>query len=251
MEYALITGATSGIGFELSVLYAQNGYGLVLVSSSKEHLENTENRLNEQYSVPILIYEQDLTKQGAALELYNKIKQKKLDVTVLINNAGFGLVGATDEINRSIDEQMMMLNMINLVSLSKLIILDMYRNKKGKILNVSSTGAFQPGPYTSTYFASKAFVLSYSRAIRYEAKARGVQICILCPGATKTGFFRREGTATPNKAMLPEQVARIAFRGLMKNKEIIIPGLKNRLLQLFPLKIKMLSVARMKKKSRD
>ena len=215
MEYALITGATSGIGFELSVLYAQNGYGLVLVSSSKEHLENTENRLNEQYSVPILIYEQDLTKQGAALELYNKIKQKKLDVTVLINNAGFGLVGATDEIN------------------------------------VSSTGAFQPGPYTSTYFASKAFVLSYSRAIRYEAKARGVQICILCPGATKTGFFRREGTATPNKAMLPEQVARIAFRGLMKNKEIIIPGLKNRLLQLFPLKIKMLSVARMKKKSRD
>ena len=105
--------------------------------------------------------------------------------------------------------------------------------------------------YTSTYFASKAFVLSYSRAIRYEAKARGVQICILCPGATKTGFFRREGTATPNKAMLPEQVARIAFRGLMKNKEIIIPGLKNRLLQLFPLKIKMLSVARMKKKSRD
>ena len=102
-----------------------------------------------------------------------------------------------------------------------------------------------------TYFASKAFVLSYSRAIRYEAKARGVQICILCPGATKTGFFRREGTATPNKAMLPEQVARIAFRGLMKNKEIIIPGLKNRLLQLFPLKIKMLSVARMKKKSRD
>ena len=163
MEYALITGATSGIGFELSVLYAQNGYGLVLVSSSKEHLENTENRLNEQYSVPILIYEQDLTKQGAALELYNKIKQKKLDVTVLINNAGFGLVGATDEINLSIDEQMMMLNMINLVSLSKLIILDMYRNKKGKILNVSSTGAFQPGPYTSTYFASKAFVLSYSR----------------------------------------------------------------------------------------
>ena len=145
MEYALITGATSGIGFELSVLYAQNGYGLVLVSSSKEHLENTENRLNEQYSVPILIYEQDLTKQGAALELYNKIKQKKLDVTVLINNAGFGLVGATDEINLSIDEQMMMLNMINLVSLSKLIILDMYRNKKGKILNVSSTGAFQPG----------------------------------------------------------------------------------------------------------
>ena len=108
MEYALITGATSGIGFELSVLYAQNGYGLVLVSSSKEHLENTENRLNEQYSVPILIYEQDLTKQGAALELYNKIKQKKLDVTVLINNAGFGLVGATDEINLSIDEQMMM-----------------------------------------------------------------------------------------------------------------------------------------------
>lgn len=106
-----------------------------------------------------------------------------------MNNAGFGLVGSTDEIDFKRDESMIILNVISLVELCKLFISDMYRQGNGKILNVSSTGAFQPGPYTSTYFGSKAFVLSYSRAIRYEAKEKGVQVSTLCPGATKTNFF--------------------------------------------------------------
>ena len=163
-----------------------------------------------------------------------------------MNNAGFGLVGATNEIDLKQDEQMIIINTLNLVILTKLFIAEMYKCGQGKILNVASTGAFQPGPYTSTYFASKAFVLSYSRAIRYEAKSKGVQISTLCPGATRTNFFVREGTVTPTNSMTAEKVAQIAFSGLMKNKEIIIPGLKNRLLQLFPTKIKMISVARMK-----
>lgn len=246
MEFALITGATSGIGYELAGLFAQNGYGLVLVSSNKERLENTKKQLNASYHVPIHIYEQDLTKLGAAAELYQKIQKKELLISVLINNAGFGLVGFTDTIDLQNDEEMITINVINLVSLCKLFIADMYRHKQGKILNVSSTGAFQPGPYTSTYFASKAFVLSYSRAIRYEAKSKGIHISTLCPGATKTGFFRREGTKMPEHAMSPKTVARIAYKGLMKNKEIIVPGLHNRFLQLFPVKLKMISVAKMK-----
>ena len=246
MKFALITGATSGIGFELAKLFAQNGYGLVLVSSNQNHLDNVKNSLETSYSIPIYIFEQDLTKIDAAEQLYHQIRKEKISIAVLINNAGFGLVGATDEIDLRQDEQMITVNVTNLVLLCKLFLPDMYKQRTGKILNVASTGAFQPGPYTSTYFASKAFVLNYTRAIRYEAKSKGVVISTLCPGATKTNFFNREGTITPHTAMSAEKVAQIAFRGLQKNKEIIIPGLKNRLLQLFPVKVKMISVPKMK-----
>ncbi len=246
MEYALITGSTSGIGYELAKLFVHHGYGVILVSSNEERLRNVKEQLKAINSVPIYTFTQDLCLLGAAQELYNKIKEQEIQISVLINNAGFGLVGATVDIDLLQDESMLIINMINLVELTKLFMPDMLQCKKGKILNVSSTGAFQPGPYTSTYFASKAFVLSYTRAIRYEAKLKGVQISVLCPGATKTNFFNREGTITPSHAMTAEKVASIAYRGLMNNKEVIIPGLKNRLLQLFPLKIKMISVAKMK-----
>lgn len=246
MKFALITGATSGIGYELAKLFAKNEYGLILVSSSQDHLDNVKKKLQGHYSTPIYVIEQDLTQIGAAYEVYQKVTKEQVPVIVLVNNAGFGLVGATNEIDLKQDEQMIIINTLNLVILTKLFIAEMYKCGQGKILNVASTGAFQPGPYTSTYFASKAFVLSYSRAIRYEAKSKGVQISTLCPGATRTNFFVREGTVTPTNSMTAEKVAQIAFSGLMKNKEIIIPGLKNRLLQLFPTKIKMISVARMK-----
>lgn len=246
MDYALITGATSGIGYELAKLFVRQGYGMVLVSSSEERLQNIKKQLEVINSVPIYTFVQDLCLLGAAQELHNKIKEQKIQISVLVNNAGFGLVGSTVNIDLLEDERMLVINIINLVELTKSFMPDMLLCKKGKILNVSSTGAFQPGPYTSTYFASKAFVLSYTRAIRYEVKSNGIKISALCPGATKTNFFRREGTTTPPNAMTAEKVSLIAYHGLMRNKEIIIPGLKNRLLQLFPLKVKMASVAKMK-----
>ena len=183
---------------------------------------------------------------GAAIQLYKQTKEDNLNISVLINNAGIGLVGSTDKIDLQRDESMMILNVINLVELCKLYISDMYMHGTGKILNVSSTGAFQPGPYTSTYFASKAFVLSYSRAIRYEARKKGVQVCTLCPGATETNFFVQEGTKTPQNAMTAEDVAKFAYKRFMKNKDITIPGLVNRLKNLFPVKFKMAVVAKMK-----
>lgn len=247
MDYALITGATSGIGYELAKIFAEKGYGLVLVSSSETNLSKTKEQIEVNVTVPIYIIKQDLTKLGAAQELYHKIEVEKIPISVLINNAGFGLVGETQEIDLLQDEAMMMINVINLVELSKLFIHKMYKRKNGIILNVSSTGAFQPGPYTSTYFASKAFVLSYTRAIRYEAKGKGIQVSTLCPGATKTKFFDREQVATPISAMSARKVAQIAYQGLIKNKEIIVPGMKNKLLQLFPLKLRMYAVANMKK----
>jgi short-subunit dehydrogenase len=122
----------------------------------------------------------------------------------------------------------------------------MYKRKQGKILNVASIGGFQPGPYTSTYFASKAFVINYSRAIRFEARKQNVDVCVLCPGTTKTDFFRKEGVETPSNAMSAEKVAQYAYLKFLKNKEIIIPGFTNRILLLLPTIIKMFGIAHKK-----
>jgi len=246
MKYTLITGGTSGIGFELAKNFARDGYGIVIISSNSERLQKFRQKLEDEFKGTVLTYQEDLGKIGAAIQLYNRIKEDNINISILVNNAGIGLVGPTDKIDLQRDESLMILNVINLVELCKLYISDMYRQGNGKILNVSSIGAFQPGPYTSTYFASKAFVLTYSRAIRYEAKEKGVQVCTLCPGATKTNFFAQEGTRTPREAMTSEDVARYTYEQFMKNKEIIIPGFINKIKIKFPMKLKIRAVAKMK-----
>lgn len=246
MKYVLITGGTSGIGFELVRNFAKDGYGIVIVSSSNERLKNARQRLEDEFKIKVLTYHQDLGNIGAASQIYSRIKEDNINISVLVNNAGIGLVGPTDEIDLQRDESMMILNIINLVELCKLFISDMYTKGNGKILNISSTGAFQPGPYTSTYFASKAFVLSYSRAIRYEAEKKGVQVCALCPGATKTNFFAQEGTKIPSGAMSAEEVAGYAYKRLLKNKEITVPGSGNRLIRWIPVRLRMMIVAKIK-----
>ncbi len=247
MENVLITGGTSGIGYALARVFAANKYNVIIVSSNYENLKIAQQKLQEEFPVTITIMEQDLSQLKAAEKLYNNIQAEKIDIDILVNNAGYGLVGRTEEIDFYGDENMMILNMISLVELCKLFLPNMYEKQRGKILNVSSTGAFQPGPFTSTYFASKAFVLSYSKAIRFEAQKRGIQVCTLCPGATKTNFFVREGTKTPRISMSAEKVAEYAYRQLIKNKSIFIPGFINRAMQVFPTNIKMFSIARMKK----
>lgn len=214
MEYVLITGGTSGIGFELAKNFIRDGYRVIIVSSSNDRLKKTKQTLEKELKAEVLIYQQDIGKLGAARQLYSSIKEDNRDISILVNNAGIGLVGATEEIELLQDEKMIILNVINLVELCKLLIVDMYKEKKGKILNVASTGAFQPEPYTSTYFGSKAFVLSYSRAIRYEARKKGVEVCTLCPGATKTEFFDREGVKFSQNAMNAEKVAGYIIRDL-------------------------------------
>lgn len=161
MEYCLITGATSGIGYALAKVFADHGFGLILVSSSCAHLLATMDELKLMYDVPILMYEQDLSVLNAAECLYARLKQDGVDFSILVNNAGIGLVGRSEEIDLNKDEKLMVLNMITPTQLCKLFISDR-KGKEGRILNVSSTGAFQPGPYTASYYASKAYLLSYS-----------------------------------------------------------------------------------------
>lgn len=161
-----------------------------------------------------------------------------------MNNAGFGLIGRSETIDLCKDEKLMVLNMITPTQLCKLFILDR-KGKGGRILNVASTGAFQPGPYTAVYYASKAYLLSYSRAIRYEAD-KDIHISTLCPGSTRTHFFEKMGKPIPPMALSASRVARIAYKGLMKDKEIIIPGMMNKLNRWVPIKIKMAVIKRMK-----
>jgi short-subunit dehydrogenase len=150
MEYVLITGGTSGIGLELAKIFAHAGYGIAITSLNIERLHSIKKELEKEFNIKVFVYEQDMGKIGAAKQLYDRIHEDNLNISILVNNAGIGLVGSTHEIDFQCDEALM-------------------------ILNMSSIGAFQPGPYTSTYFASKAFVLSYIRAVRYEAKKKGVQ----------------------------------------------------------------------------
>lgn len=246
MEYVLITGGTSGIGYELARVFAQNGFGILIAASNSEKLSMVKNSLSEEFHTEVETYKKDLSKFGAAEELYKEITGGHSEISVLVNNAGYGLKGETQNIGIEEDRNMLILNMMTLAELTKLFLKDRYQKGSGKVLNVSSTGAFQPGPYTSSYFASKAFVLSYSRAVRYEAAKHGIQVCTLCPGATKTGFFQREGAKIPKGAMNPENVARHAYHSLMKNKSIFIPGWRNKLLCLLPSVIKMKFVAKMK-----
>ncbi|MCO7127263.1 SDR family oxidoreductase [Sporolactobacillus shoreicorticis] len=247
MGNVLITGGTSGIGYALARVFAANNYNIIIVSSNDARLKRTQKKLQEEFPITVTIFEQDLSQLKAAERLYNKVQAANIDVDIFVNNAGYGLVGPTEQIGFDDDEKMMILNVLSLVELCKLFLPTMYKKQRGSILNIASTGAFQPGPFTSTYFASKAFVLSYSRAVRFEAQEHGVHVCTLCPGATKTNFFTREGTPLPKSSMSAEQVAEYAYRQLMKNKSVVIPGFINRALQVLPTYIKMVGIAKMKK----
>ena len=243
----LITGGTSGIGYALAQKFAKEHYEVLIVASNKERLVQTKKNLEQAYGTEVHIYQQDISKIGAAEELYKKIKQENIEIDILVNNAGYGAIGATESIDKEKDRGLMVLNMITLTELCKFFLEDMYKKKRGKILNVASTGAFQPGPYTATYYASKSYVLSYSRAIRREAAKYNVQVCTLCPGTTNTEFFHKTGKKTPKGAMNPDKVAVYAYNKLMKNKEIIIPGILNRVLRVIPIRIKIFFVELIKK----
>lgn len=252
MRYALITGGTSGIGFAMAGEFLDRGYGVILASSSRKNLAIAKRKLevkksklvkNTRYIITI---EQDLSETDGAERLYHKAKVLGVDIEILVNNAGFGLVGGTESIKIKDDKKMLQLLVTTPVCLCKLFLRDMYENGRGKILNVASTGAFQPGPYTSTYFASKSFLYSYSRAIRQEAAARGVIVSTLCPGTTRTKFFEKAGQKTPIWAMSAEKTAKIAVDGLMRNMGIIVPGVINNILRIVPSGVKMYFVEMLK-----
>lgn len=251
-SYVLITGASSGIGYEFVKQLFMKGYSVIIVSSNEAKLQNVYNELH-QYSITnqmgneVIKLVQDLSKPDGYKELYNKLTNGKIQVDILINNAGIGYAGEFIEGDRDTQEAMMNLNMNNLVLLTHCIANDMKVRGYGKILNVASNGAFQPGPYISTYYATKSFVLNFSLALRIELKRYGIIVSTLCPGATISDFARRAGKKQLKGSMLAADVARIGIHGLLKGKRFILPGLANKAALIIPRRLRTRAIAHMYK----
>jgi uncharacterized protein len=229
----LITGASSGIGYEFAKIFAKNGFDVVLVARSELKLVNTALEFQQQYGIRAIPIAKDLSELNAAVELYDLLNAQNIKVDILINNAGFGAFGPFTETSWEEEQKMMQVNITLLTKMCKLFAADMLKRRYGKILNVASTAAFQPGPLMAVYYATKAYVLSLSEALSNELQGTGVTVSCLCPGPTNTDFHRRaEMSASKlvksNVTMDAAPVARIGYKGLMRGKRLIIPGVKNK-----------------------
>jgi short-subunit dehydrogenase len=229
---ALITGASSGIGLELAHLFARDGFRLVLLARNRNTLRQIGDDLQNRYSVTVRIEPKDLAHPSSPAELYQELQETGVLLDVLVNNAGFGLAGPFQQTDWAREAEMMQVNIVAATQLTKLF-LPQIRAREGKILNVASTAAFQPGPFMSVYYASKAYLLSFSEALAEELEGTGVTVTCLCPGPVKTNFQRRaylEGTGMMNSPMMVDvrEVARAGYEGMKRGRRIVIPGWKNR-----------------------
>jgi short-subunit dehydrogenase len=232
-KYALITGGTSGIGRELAKLFAQDHYNLVLVARSHDELTQTASELQQQYGVQVQTIAKDLFEPQAPLEVHREIQAQGIQLDVLVNNAGQGQYGTftTTDLNRELD--IIQLNIGAYVTFTKLYLQEMVARKSGKILQVSSLGAEIPGPLQAVYHGTKAFITSFTEAVREEVKESGVTITLLEPGVTDTDFFnkadmeRAKIVAKGSKAD-PADVAKDGYEALMAGKDKVVSGFMNK-----------------------
>jgi short-subunit dehydrogenase len=232
-KYALITGATSGIGYELAKLFAKDQYNLIIVARNRQELEKTSNELKSQYGIEVVTMEKDLSIKEKPFEVYNEVRSLGIEIEVLVNNAGQGQYGAFihTDINRELE--IIQLNIGAYVVLTKCFLQDMVNRKKGKILNVASIASKLPGPLQAVYHGTKAFVHSFNEAIHAEIKDSGVTLTSLLPGATDTDFFHKaemENSKIVQEGNLadPAEVARDGYKALMDGKDMVVSGLKNK-----------------------
>lgn len=233
-KYCLITGATSGIGFELAKCFAADSYNLILVARNKQRLQEVTDLLKQAYTVEVTPIPKNLFRPAAARELYETTKEMGITVDVLVNDAGQGEWGPFVETSIERDIDIIQLNIITLLSLTKYYLEDMLQRNEGKILQVGSEAGTTPMPLLSVYAATKAFVLSFSAALSNELKDTGITVTVLLPGATDTDFFHKahqEDTYVYRETKLasPEEVARNGYEALMKGENKIISGAKTKM----------------------
>ena len=232
-QTALVTGASGGIGLDLAECFARDGYGLILAARSEGALKQEAERLAKQYGVAAVPIAIDLEVQRAGHRLADEVRARGLAVDVLVNNAGYGIAGAFDTSDETSQLGMIDLNVRALVELTLAFWPQMLERRRGGVLNVASTAAFQPGPLMAVYYASKAFVLSFSEALWREAQGTGVHVSCLCPGPTASKFRERAGTGktrlttlgTPVTSM---SVAEAGYRAFQENQRVLITGTRNR-----------------------
>ncbi len=231
-EYVLITGATTGIGYELSRLFARDHHNLVLVARDENKLNQRKEEFQKEFGVEVVTLRSDLSQPGAVEKIVDFLKEQQLTVHVLVNNAGFGLQGAFLTNDLKAETDMIEVNIAAVTKLCKLLLPDMVERGRGKILNIASTAAFLPGPTMAVYYATKAYVLSFSLALDREVRKLGVSVSVLCPGPTPTEFQKRARVRMhplSRWVMQPaEKVAKAGYRGLLKGKKVIVPGILNK-----------------------
>lgn len=232
---ALITGSSSGIGYELAGIHASKGGDLVLVARNRDKLVKLKADLEKKHHINVHIIIKDLAVPGAAREVFDEVKIHRIVVEYLVNNAGFGDSGFFAESDWSKQEQMINLNIISLAHLTWLFLPDMISRNRGKIMNVASTAAFIPGPTMAVYYATKAFVLSFSQAIDNEVRDHGITVTSLCPGPTRSGFrdaASLEESWVFERAKIPvaREVAEYGYYSMMSGKAVAIHGFTNKII---------------------
>jgi len=232
---ALVTGASSGIGLDLAKRFAAEGHDVALVARSEGKLKELAAALEAEHQVRAHVVTADLAQPRAAETLVAALDARGIAVDVLVNNAGYALYGAFTETDLADELNMIQVNIVALTHLTKLLVRKMVARKEGRVLNVASTAAFQPGPLMAVYYATKAYVLSFSEALANELAGTGVTVTALCPGPTKTGFQARaqmeeSKLVRGREIMTSETVARAGYTGLMKGKTVVIPGVGNRMM---------------------
>lgn len=233
MNYALVTGSSKGIGKAMAESLAKRKYNLLLVARSETLLQQLANRINQQYQVDVKWLALDLSEPGAPAKVKNWVTQNNFPVSILINNAGYGLWGNFHELALEDQNSMLRLNVITLVDITWLMIPVLMLQEKSYILNTGSLAGLQAIPTFNLYAASKALVNSFTRALRYELKNTNISVSLLSPGNVRTGFVERAGMHHMQKmaekfSMSPEEIATIALKGMFNERQEIMPGFVNR-----------------------
>ncbi|HEV2707493.1 MAG TPA: SDR family oxidoreductase [Pyrinomonadaceae bacterium] len=231
---ALVTGASGGIGEELARLLAADGHNLVLVARRRDKLESLAAELSQRHGIRARALAADLARTQAPQEIFAELRDAGEAIDVLINNAGFGSYGLFAETDARTELDLLQVNIVALTHLTKLFLPMMIARRRGRIMNVASTAAFQPGPLMAVYYASKAYVLSFSEALSNETEGTGVTVTALCPGPTETGFVAAAGLGESklfDRAVMDARtVAEEGYRAMLSGKPVVIPGLRNALM---------------------
>jgi short-subunit dehydrogenase len=238
---ALVTGASAGLGAELATLLAQDGHDLVVVARRRDKLEELAAQIKSKHAVEVHVVAEDLAKPGAAQRIVRELQRLGLEVEVLVNNAGFGSTGAFAESDLARQMEMIQVNIVTLVELTRLLLPAMIARKSGRVLNIGSTAGFLPGAFMAVYYASKAFVNSFTEALSVELEGTGVSATVSCPGATATEFAQVAGNDKSalfkSRVMGAREVAEDAYRAMMRGEPLRVAGFVNK------VRIAMLRVA--------
>lgn len=232
---ALITGASGGIGYELLRHFAKDGYNLVITARNKEKLEEIKNEYEAKYNIKVKVIAKDLCDPAAPQDIFDEINSENIVIDALVNNAGFGGYGFYHQRPWEKDRDMIQVNITALAQLTKLFVKGMVDRKHGRILNLASIAAFQPGPLMSVYYATKAFVLSFSEALAEELRETGVTVTALCPGPVRTNFanaadFNHSRFFEGSYVAKADTVAEYGYKALMNGRRVAIHGIGNKLL---------------------